>query len=157
MPISPFLKVPLKLRKPPVLLLEVLIAFAIVVLCALPLLTPHYAMLRAQQTYRNQLNLDHAVNLFYGQVIQQLYLNQIPWEDLQQKPLEISSKMLHEAGIDPKSFPFRGTFIFSPKKTKPSKPGPESVWLYNLDFNFFSVNGAQQNYHYEVFIVRKLG
>lgn len=146
-----------KLKKRPMFLLEAMIAFAIVVLCALPLLAPHFAMLRAQQTYRDQLNLDHAVNLFYGQLMQQLYLNQIPWEDLQNRPHEISQKMLQEAGINPESFPYKGSYLFTPKRTKPKKPGPLSAWLYNLDFTFASPKMPPRTYHYEVFIVRKLG
>lgn len=139
------------------LLLEALIAFAIVALCALPLLMPHFEMLRAQTNYRNQLALDHAVNLFYGQIMQQLYLNQIPWENLQKVPLEITPKMLQEAGINPAAFPYKGTFIFLPQKYKPSKPAPLSAWLYNLDFTFTHPKTPAKTYHYEVFIVRKLG
>lgn len=149
---------PLKrLRKRPMLLLEALIAFAIVVLCALPLLAPHFEMLRAQTNYRNELALDHAVNLFYGQIIQQLYLNQLPWEELQSRPHEISLKMLQEAGINPQAFPYKGTYIFIPQKNKPKQAGPLSAWLFNLDLTFTAPKTAPKIYHYEVFIVRKLG
>ena len=144
------------LKKRPMFLLEAMIAFAIVVLCALPLLAPHFAMLRAQQTYRDQLNLDHAVNLFYGQLMQQLYLNQIPWEDLQKKPHEVSQKMLMEAGITPAAFPYKGTYMFTSVRNKPSKPGPLSAYLYDLEFTFLHPKMPPRTYHYDVFIVRKL-
>ena len=146
-----------RFKKRPLLLLEAMIAFAIVVLCALPLLAPHFAMLRAQQAYREQLALDHAVNLFYGQIVQQLYLNQIPWDDLQKKPLEITPKMLQEVGIIPSAFPYKGFFTFTPTNIKPPQPAKESAFLYSLDFTFTRPKAKPQNYHYEVFIVRKLG
>lgn len=143
-------------NKRPMLLLEVLIAFAIVVLCALPLMAPHYAMLRDQSRYQKHLVLDHTVNLLFGDIVQQLYLNQFSWEELQNKQHPVSLKMLAEAGMDPKNFPYKGFFIFSPLKSKSNPSQTESAHVYNLKFVFTPNHGERVEYDYDLFIARML-
>jgi hypothetical protein len=65
-------------------LLEVLIAFALIALCVLPLIYPHVAIYKAQNKFARKLELDHVVNLLYGKVLEKLYMNTIPWADLAQ-------------------------------------------------------------------------
>ena len=67
------------------LLLEVLISFAIIALCILPLLYPHVYILKSQQEMIRTVELDHVVNLIYASTLEKLYLNQIPWDTIESK------------------------------------------------------------------------
>lgn len=69
------------------LLLEVLIAFALVTLCAIPLIYPHAAIYRTQKEFVNKIELDHEVNLIYVNLLEKLHRNEIPLEDIRHETL----------------------------------------------------------------------
>lgn len=154
-----------KLRRRFFSLLEVLIAFALVALCAIPLIYPHTAMLKAQNQFVRELELDHAVNLLYGNVVEKLYLNKINWNDINHTTFEITESMLKEAGYD-KPLGYKGKFAFIEEKHKPKKLGNYNLFKYNLIFTFIpnenlkSGGEAQEKnkrqFKYIVFIVRNL-
>lgn len=155
----------LKVRRRFFTLLEVLIAFAIVVLCALPLIYPHSVMLREQHQFVRELELDHAVNLLYGNIAEKLYLNKINWPDLNNNTFEISEAMLKEAHYD-KPLGFKGSFAFIEEKHKPKKIGNYNIFKFNLVFTFIPNEYLKSDdkikeknkrvFKYIVFIVRDL-
>ena len=155
-------------------LLEVLIAFALVALCVLPLIYPHVAMFKAQNTFIRKVDLDHVVNLLYAKILEKLYMNSIPWNDIEQTVFPVDAGLLGEIQYD-KPLYFSGSYNFSepwpvtdPKYPypvfKPNTPGPYSLYLFKLTFNFLPQEFAkatdevkQQNnikYQYNVFVVR---
>ena len=71
-----------EVKKRYVSLLEVLIAFALIVLCVLPLIYPHVAMFKSQKAFIRKVELDHVVNLLYAKILEKLYMNSIPWQEL---------------------------------------------------------------------------
>lgn len=109
----------LKLNKRPILLLEVLIAFAIIALCILPLMHPHAAMLKSQKEFIRKIELDHAINLMTAHVIERLYTNEIPWSTIDGNlihPLDFNLVQ----GLSP-AFPFKAGYQFEITQTKPPK------------------------------------
>jgi len=148
-------------------LLEVLIAFALIVLCVLPLIYPHVAIYKAQNTFVRKIELDHVVNLLYGRVLEKLYMNTIPWNDLAQTTFHVDGELLKEVQFN-KPFYFTGSYNFfeTPSKFKPKKPENYSLHLYKLTFNFVPIEFAKGSndvkesnlikYQYDVFVVRDL-
>lgn len=100
------------------LLLEVLIAFALVVLAVLPLIYPHFYIYQQQRAFIQKIDLDLAVNLIYAQLLEKLYRNEISWLEIeQQTDHSINDQILEQAGFTG-LFPFVGTYQFEVLKTK---------------------------------------
>lgn len=144
------------------LLLEVMIAFALIVICVIPLLQPHWFMLRFQQDFIKQVELDHVVNLLYGDMVAKLYANELDWRILENSKLEeIDESMLSHVGIT-KNFPFKGTYQFKVLDKKSSKTVELAVYRFSLDFKFTKLddnkdlNTPEQIFHYELTVVRDL-
>jgi hypothetical protein len=148
-------------------LLEVLIAFALVAMCVLPLIYPHVAMLKSQNAFIRKVELDHTVNLIYARVLEKLYANTIPWGELGQTVFPVDNALLNEIPYQ-KPFYFIGSYNFFevPPRFKPKDPGDYSLYLYKLTFNFLPVEYAKASdevkkkqalkYQYDVFVVRDL-
>jgi len=64
------------------LILEVLIAFSLIVLCILPLLHPHFYIYKTQKSFLNRTKLNHAVNLFYTNILEKMHTNEIKLQDV---------------------------------------------------------------------------
>ena len=154
-----------RLNKRFFLLLEVLIAFIIVVFCAIPLVYPHTAMLKAQNQFVRKMELDHAVNLLYGNILEKLYLNKLNWTDINQTTFDITDEMWKEAHYNKPLF-YKGTFAFVEEKHKPKKIENYNLFQFKLVFTFIPKElekGKEElkqankiNYTYTVFIVRDL-
>lgn len=154
-------------RKRHIVLLEVLIAFALVALCVLPMIYPLVYILKSEREFIETIELDHIVNLLYGNRLQKLYLNEIGWSDIEEhKPVEISSSMLQEIGYN-RPLPFDGTYEFVIEKRKPPPPD-DRLYLVKLIFSFNPKKAAKQSsteydvkkskqfvYEYKIFIERR--
>jgi hypothetical protein len=140
-----------KIKKRHVLLLEILIALAIIALCILPMLSPHAAILNQQQLFLKKTTLDHAVNLLYVDVLEQLQKNTIPWQTIQTSAqIPVNEEMLKRAGFD-KPLPFSGSFRFDvkphEKSGEPSIKGSKNTgwYVYKLVVTFvFTANDAKK-------------
>lgn len=152
----------LLLHKRPIMLLETMIAFALVVLCVLPLIAPHVGMLKVQRQFIRKIELDHAVNLFYASVLEQLFLNTIDWNELTQSSFPLSDQELQRLRYEGSY-----NFIEVEPRFKPRDPhAPYALYLVTLTFNFLplelkksSEEIQQKNllkYRYEIFLVRDL-
>jgi hypothetical protein len=140
------------------LLLETMIALALIVLCVFPLLAPYLAMYRAEKDFIRKIDLDHQVNLFYASVLEKLYLNAISWEEL-----------MHHQFLLPKEalLAYEGSYNFNevaPRFKPKEADAPYSLFLFTLTFNFIPIELSQKSdevkkantlkYRYEVFVVR---
>lgn len=115
-------------------LLEVIIAFALVALCVLPMIYPLVYILKSEREFIETIELDHIVNLLYGDTLQKLYLNQIGWSDIEEhKRFEITS-LLQDIGYKG-SFPFEGSYEFIIEKRKPPPP-EDRIYLVKLIYTF---------------------
>lgn len=113
----------------PFLLLEVLIAFAIVAMAVLPLIAPHFYIFQQQTRFVDKIHLDLAVNRFYGTIVEQLQRNEIGWGDIEQKRVfPIDEGFLKMAGYhDPLSY--TGSFQFLEVKHKKN----DNYGLYQIE------------------------
>jgi hypothetical protein len=96
------------------LLLEVLIAFTIVAIAMLPLIYPHFYIYQQERKFIHKINLDIAVNYFYGGIIEQLQRNQISWNMIEEKHLFVVDQAFWRSiGYAEKDIPFNGEYQFN--------------------------------------------
>jgi len=142
-------------------LIEVLIAFTLVVMCILPLIYPHVFMVKTQHQFIRKIELDNVVNVLYGETLAALQMNRIPWKDIiDGKRIPISEDQLKAAGFEEKLH-YQGSYQFSLQKKKPEKENPETAYLLNLTYSFVPTlitDDAEKqkqtlHYSYQVFLV----
>lgn len=141
------------------LLLEVLISFVLVVMCILPMISTHVVILKSQYEFIKTVELDHAVNLMHGELVQRLYQNRIPWSDIQSQKQFSTDELLQSINYS-KDFPFKGNYYFKIEKSKPPAPASRTLNLVELIFDFIP-KGAKADekpleYKYKLYIVRTL-
>jgi hypothetical protein len=125
----------------PVVLLEVLIAFALVALCALPLIYPHVFILRSEKKFISTVQLDHLVNHLYAGILQKLYQNEIPWQDIENgKAIPIDANLLEFVKYT-QELPFTGNYQFIKIRQNPPKTDEKTAYLFNLEFTFIAKPG----------------
>jgi hypothetical protein len=125
-----------KISKRPILLLEVLIAFALVVLCVFPLLAPHVSILKAQYQFNHKIALDQAVNKLYAHLLEKVYRGDVHWESIVRKEFfPIDADLLKSIGIKA-DFPFRGSYRFSIARSKGKEEQPMSANIISLEMVF---------------------
>jgi hypothetical protein len=124
-------------------------AFFLVVLCAIPLFYPHGYMLRAERGYLKTVQLDKAVDLVYAHLLQQLYENQIDWDQLAGSEWMEIDKALYRTPL-----PFKGSYRFHYEGDQEEGKGR----LYSVDMRFTSLDDSKAApllYRYDVAIKRQ--
>lgn len=143
------------------ILLEVLIALTLIAMCALPLIYPHIFLLQAQRKFVKTIELDHYVNLMYGDVFQRMHTGDISWNQIQSKEeISIDDAMLMR--IQAHNLPkigFKGSYHFGPPLRK--KAGP--VWGAYVIPVIFKINPEATktpskllSYEASVYVLRQL-
>ncbi len=144
------------------LLLEVMIAFALVVLAVLPLIYPHFYIYQQQRAFVNKIDLDVAVNLIYVNLMQKLHQNEMPWGDIKNgKITSIDSTFLEGIGYS-KTFPYEGTYQFQMIKSKENAQYALHLVGLVMRFNPKNIKADEKEpdkgqliYKYEVFIAQQ--
>ncbi|OJU80763.1 MAG: hypothetical protein BGO10_03005 [Chlamydia sp. 32-24] len=120
-----------------IVLLEVLIAFALIVTCILPLISTHVQLVKMQKELLNEIELDHVSNLFYGYLSYQLYNQAIPIENiLQRKKVALNVEQLKQwLGAKSINFPsnYNAYYQFDYKR-KPKNEAPSYAYLIKVQF-----------------------
>lgn len=152
----------IRVRKRYFLILEVLIAFALIVLCLFPLLVPQVFILKSQARFINKVKLDHLVNLLYGHVTKELFINRIEWKDIEgQTTFPITQDEVANLGFPPlfKDGYYNLKIVDQKPKIKENEPEP-TYFLYVLALTFsFKINEQDEkpaNYTYNIFVARNL-
>jgi len=148
------------LNKRFVTLIEVLISFAIITMCILPLLYPHVFILKQQNEFTHKIELDHQVNLLYGEILSRLYTNEISWTDLlDSREVEINEELITQAGITGVVI-YEGKYQFQVERKKNSEDLSKTALLLNLNFHFFpkydQTTNKTLNYKYQIFAYRDI-
>lgn len=108
------------------------------------------------------VELDHLVNLLYADRLEKLYLNQIPWPEIQGgKELPIEESLLRQMGITG-TIPYTGSYRFIEKRHKPPEAAEKTIYLFDLVFTFVEKKGffprkeeKTLTYTYNVMIERR--
>lgn len=106
-------------------LMEVMIAFALILFCLIPLIYPNLAIYQSQQEFIAKIKVDHAASLLMGELTEKLHRREIPFDQLIQAsptPIEISPESLRLAGIDSK-FPYTVSLTAQKIKLKGENKG----------------------------------
>lgn len=88
------------MKKKPFLLLEVLIAFLLVALCAVPLVRQPLKLYRAEMESLEQLEKERLADWTFSEIKELLYKNEIPWEKVPAKGKETAPFPLPPSQID---------------------------------------------------------
>ncbi len=142
------------------LLIEVLIAFAFVVIGILPLIYPHFFIYQQQHKFIEKINTDIAVNEFYAIILEQLQQNQISWGTIELKqPIPITNDFWARSP-QYTTPPFTGSYQFQIIKGKKN----DQYGLYRVGLTITIPPKTFKNeaekakntltYTYEVFITR---
>lgn len=157
-------KMPFLIQKRHFLLLEVLIAFVIIALCMIPLISPHVFVLTEQKKFVKQVELDHLANLVYGDIVERMYQNEIQFSNvINGYEFEVDDPLLERIKFD-KRLPYKGSFHFKEIIHKPTQEAPKTFYLVKLEIRFVPINKAPASYAadipgtiryvYELFLVR---
>ncbi|MBA3958522.1 MAG: hypothetical protein H0X51_09065 [Parachlamydiaceae bacterium] len=121
------------IHKRPVLLLEVLIAMALVALCMIPLIVPHFTLFQAHQKFSTTMQVNRTVNQLYVEVLDRLHKNEIPWSSIQERQSLPIDPLLEKLTIT--SFPYTGNYQFEEVKHKSNKSTGWSVYQLKVIFH----------------------
>lgn len=132
-------------------MLEVLIAFALIILCIAPLTMPHFAMIKEQKASINKMKINHAVNSIYVNILEKMHKNEIPLNDIENKKLiPVESEELKEIQG------YNATYQFTIEKIKIRKTDGLTTYLVNLQLQFIpKTSGKTFSYDYKVFFASK--
>lgn len=147
-----------KVRKRQLTLLEVLVAFSIAVMSIFPLIYPHIIILRQQSLYTEEVEMNHAVKLLFGDIYRHLYQRDIPFNDIMgERRFPIDEQLLKEAGYEKKPR-FTGDYRFKFSKGKSNPEKTKAAYIFALIFEL-KLNGEKRDkpysYVYELFIYQE--
>jgi len=132
-------------------MLEVLISFALITLCAVPLIYPHISMIKSQNQFINKMKINHSVNLIYVNILEKMHKNEILLNDVEEK------KIFNVEPEDLKDIVgYKATYQFITEKHKRRNSSGQTVCLTTLQLQFIpKVTGKTLIYDYEVFFISK--
>ncbi len=126
------------LQQRPFSLLEVMIAFVLILFSLAPLIYPNLAIFREQTRFVETLKIDHAVTLIHGSILEKLHRREIPFDSITQKnevQIPIPQDVLNEAGMDA-SFPYDVTLTAQLVLMKGKNKGIYIAALTKLTYRF---------------------
>ena len=136
-------------KKRPLTLLEVLIAFALIVIAIFPLVEPRVGIVRQEAQMVRVAQLNHTVNRLYGALLVQLYRNEVAIDFITKDEVTypFDEKLLKEAGV---AATLEGMYILTQLKSK-QKEG-KGAYLFSVIFAF---PGVEKRWEYRVAIYRE--
>lgn len=142
-----------KLYKRPMLLLEVLIALALVALCSIPLLYPHVALVMQQKSFVKVMEAERTVNLMHVELLALLQQNKIPWSAIQEHQAIPIDDLMKEMTT---TIPFTGTYKFTEGKHKFNDQTGWHVYLLTVTFTVGTPKQSKPYvFPYDVCLMRK--
>jgi len=108
----------MKRQKRPALLLEVLIAAALIALAAIPIIASQAELVAKERQFIQEISLDAKVNLIYIALMQRMYEGKIGIADIEGgNTFPIDATLLEESGVKG-NFPLESTYVFKVLKKK---------------------------------------
>ncbi len=95
------------MKKRTFLLFEILIAFLLVVICAVPLVSQPLKMYRSEMKFLEQLERERLADWTFSEIKEKLLKNEIPWEKIPSKgaktpPIDLPAAQISIPGCSPK-------------------------------------------------------
>jgi hypothetical protein len=139
--------------------LEVLIAFALVVFCALPLLAPHFWMIEKEKGALKQIEADRLSNLVIVYLTENLHHNDYSWETITSGIMnELQVPDNHWLAPDLKNIPFRILYAFNELKSKAGTGEGHTFNLIGITLQFEPLSGTQKPlvFNHQLFVERNI-
>ncbi|CRX37412.1 hypothetical protein [Estrella lausannensis] len=115
-------------RRLPFLLLEVMIAFGILALSAIPLVYPHLLILKEERALILELDVDLAAQNLIVDLLTELHENRVPFRLIEDEGIfEMNKEKISKAGITPEAI--EKVFVRFTENHKP-KPPKSSTLFY---------------------------
>lgn len=115
------------------ILLEILIALALVALCMIPLISPHITLIQQQKRFDATMEIDRVVNLLYVDILERMQKNEIPWNKIQDRSSQIPIDDILER-LQEKNIPLTGFYQFGEIIHKANKDTGWEVHHLSLTF-----------------------
>ena len=133
------------------LLLEILIAFVLVTLCAVPLLRPHVYAYRVERRFVDEVELDRYVGNIYVRIREDLHRNRWSWEEIEKGV----DQAIPGEWLDP--LPYHGRYSVKKGKRNKEKAIP-SYHLLDVRLEIHSTASGKESgafdYDFAVFVER---
>ena len=128
-------------------MLEVLIAFSLIALCAIPLIYPHVSMVKVQKESINKRRVNHAAKLILVNALEKMHKGTISLNDIQDERIfEVSAAELTEiAG-------YHATYQFISAKHKPRDNSGFTVHNATFLLSFISKTNEAKKLTFEQII-----
>jgi hypothetical protein len=145
------------LRRPSFTLLEVIIAFFLVTLCAVPLIVPSVWIIKGEKEFSLEIEADRISNLLLTKFLEHLYVNSFNWDELNEKTLRPLPEAFWEGIHRPAGWPYQVAYSFEEKDGKKGAYDGNSFHLFILGLSLIPNNPTEKVLHfdYEIFVERK--
>lgn len=114
-------------RRFPFLLLEVMIAFGILAISAIPLIYPHLLILKEERALILELDVDLAAQNLITDLIAELHENRVPFRLIEDDGVyEMTKEKVSKAGVPPEAV--ERAFVRFEQKHKPKNPSSSTLY-----------------------------
>ncbi len=142
------------------LLLEVLIAFSLVLLCAFPLLTTQVFIAKAEKQSLHDIEIDRLVNIVLVHIVQDLYNQKPEWKELNEGiEIRLEKEWLDKSSF-PKIFPYEVKVHLKLKEEEDTEEETkeDTKYLLQVTIQFVPQDKSQDalRFPYEIFLTRHL-
>jgi hypothetical protein len=144
------------MRKSPFLLLEVMIAFGILALAAVPLIYPHLMILKEERAIIKEMNRDFAARNLIAGLLVDLYENNISLKLIEEHgTLEVSKEKLEAVGI-PEGALSRAYFQFDGRRKPPKDYENHALHKVDAELNLIGLDNKKATYPVSFLIEKNL-
>lgn len=145
---------PKNLSKRPFTLLEVMVAFTLVLLCVVPLLRTHLMMFHEERRLVRELAAEQLAGVIFSEVLPLLYENKIPWEENQVLSY-IEPSILEPLEAHAKKLGYHPAVSVETVKSKP-KDSEEGCFIKTVEVELKPASKRVVRYRRNVVIERKV-
>lgn len=131
-------------QKRPLSILEVLIAFFLVVVCLLPLVYPHTYIYKLQYEFVEAIQCDRLAGIAFADILERLHKQEIEWKDITGK----AELQIPDALFVQENMPLTGKYSFALVKKKEDKDAEYVVSLYAVKISFANKYHKEKTYQY---------
>ena len=122
------------MKKRPFLLLEILLAFLLVVLCLVPLISQPLKLYKKDLVFLEELERERLADWTFTEIKEKLLKNEIPWKKIPQKgvlsaPFSLPSATLEIPGSSPKTIERTFTLFCRGEKEGLQEEIYRSIWI----------------------------